>query len=128
MGKNKVVARFKDGSMLKGNTSDFLPNKNQFHLETDGGDIQTVDVDRLKALFFVKDFAGNKDHIEAYADDISGCGRKIKVKFDDGETIIGYTTGYSPDRPGFYLTPAEKKSNNERIFVVKSASEKIEFL
>ena len=42
--------------------------------------------------------------------------------------IIGYTTGYSPDRQGFYVTPAEKKSNNERIFVVKSASEKIEFL
>jgi hypothetical protein len=128
MGKNKVVARFRNGSILKGNTSDFLPNKNQFHLETENGDILTVDVDQLKAIFFVKDFTGNKDHVESYADQISGCGRKIRVKFSDGELIVGYTTGYSPDRQGFYITPAEAKSNNERIFVVKSASEKIEFL
>jgi hypothetical protein len=128
MEKNKVVARFKNGSILKGNTSDFLPNKNQFHLETESGDIQTVEVEQLKAIFFVRDFTGNKDHVEAYEDDISGAGRKISVKFFDGEMIIGYTTGYSPDRQGFYITPAEKKSNNERIFVVKSASEKIDFL
>ena len=55
MGKNKVVVRFKNGSILKGNTSDFLPNKSQFHLETENGDIQTVDVDKLKAIFFVRD-------------------------------------------------------------------------
>jgi hypothetical protein len=128
MGKNKVVARFKNGSILKGNTSDFLPNKNQFHLETEGGDIQTVEVDQLKAIFFVRDFTGNKDHVESYEDNISGAGRKISVKFFDGEMIIGYTTGYSPERQGFYITPAETKSNNERIFVVKSASEKIDFL
>ena len=128
MGKNKVVARFKNGSILKGNTSDFLPNKNQFHLETESGGIQTVEVDQLKAIFFVRDFTGNKDHVESYEDDISGAGRKISIKFFDGEMIIGYTTGYSPDRQGFYITPAETKSNNERIFVVKSASEKIEFL
>ena len=81
MGKNKVVARFKNGSILKGNTSDFLPNKNQFHLETENGDIQIVDVDQLKAIFFVRDFTGNKDHVESYEDDMSGAGRKISVKF-----------------------------------------------
>ncbi len=128
MGKNKVVARFKNGSILKGNTSDFLPNKSQFHLETEDGGILTVNVDQLKAVFFVKDLAGNKKRVDAYQDDLSGCGRKIRVKFKDGEQIVGYTTGYSPDRQGFYITPAEKKSNNERIFVVKSASEKIDFL
>jgi hypothetical protein len=50
------------------------------------------------------------------------------VKFSDGESIIGYTLGYSPDRQGFFMTPADVKSNNQRIFVVKSASEKIEFI
>jgi hypothetical protein len=50
------------------------------------------------------------------------------VKFSDGESIIGYTLGYSPDRQGFFMTPADSKSNNQRIFVVKSASEKIEFI
>ena len=128
MGKNKVVVRFKDGSILKGNTRDFLPNKNQFHLESEDGEVAEISVEKLKAVFFVKDFAGDKDHVESYEDEMAGYGRKIKVNFSDGETIIGYTMGYSPDRQGFYITPAETKSNNERVFVVTSASEKIEFI
>jgi hypothetical protein len=39
---------------------------------------------------------------------------------------VGYTTGYSPDRTGFYMVPADLKGNNERIFVVASATEAIE--
>jgi hypothetical protein len=52
----------------------------------------------------------------------------MKVRFFDGETVVGYTLGYSPDRQGFYLTPADLQGNNERIFVVKSATEEIKFL
>jgi len=63
-----------------------------------------------------------------YNDKIAAGGRKIKVRFFDGETVIGYTLSFSPDRHGFYLTPADLQGNNERIFVVKSATEKIEFL
>ena len=128
METNKVVARFKDGSIMKGKTNDFFPNKTSFHLETLSGDTQKIEVEQLKAFFLVKDFEGNKDYNEDYNDEITGAGRKISVKFSDGESIIGYTLGYSPDRLGFYMTPADLKSNNERIFVVTSASEKVEFV
>jgi hypothetical protein len=50
------------------------------------------------------------------------------VDFADGEEMIGYTQGYSPDRPGFFLIPADLKGNNEKVFVVKSATRKIQFL
>lgn len=128
METNKVVARFKDGSMMKGKTNDFFPNKTSFHLETLSGETETIDVEQLKAFFLVKDFAGNKNYEEEYSDDVTGAGRKIRVTFSDGEKITGYTLGYSPDRQGFYMTPADVNSNNVRIFVVKSASEKIEFV
>jgi hypothetical protein len=128
MKTNKVVARFKDGSILKGKTNDFFPNKTSFHLETLDGETKMIDVEQLKAFFLVKDFDGNKSYDEDYQDEISGTGRKIMVKFSDGESIIGYTLGYSPDRQGFFMTPADLSSNNQRIFVVKSASEKIEFI
>lgn len=128
METNKVVVRFKDGSIMKGKTRDFFPNKTSFHLETLNGDTKTIDVEQLKASFWVKDFDGNKNYDEDYKDEIAGTGRKIIVKFSDGESIIGYTLGYSPDRQGFFMTPADSKSNNQRIFVVKSASEKIEFI
>ena len=128
METNKVVVRFKDGSIMKGKTRDFFPNKASFHLETLNGDTKTIDVEQLKASFWVKDFDGNKNYDEDYNEEIAGTGRKIIVKFSDGESIIGYTLGYSPDRQGFFMTPADSKSNNQRIFVVKSASEKIEFI
>lgn len=128
MEPNKVVVKFKDNTIAKGKTNDFFPNKTQFHLEEINGGIVEISIEDLKAVFFVKDFKGNKNHEDNYNDEIAAGGRKIKVRFFDGETVLGYTLGYSPDRQGFYLTPADLQGNNERIFVVKSATEKIELL
>jgi hypothetical protein len=135
---NKVVARFKDGSIIKGNTNDFSPVKKHFHLEVIGGQVLDVDMDNLKALeiqlaelkaaFFVKDFSGNKAYDEEYGDTLVGAGRRVQVTFADGEMIIGYALSYTPDRVGFFLVPADKNSNNERIFVIISATKKVEFL
>jgi len=125
---NKVVVKFKDGAALKGQTSNFSPNKTSFHMEQpEGGQIE-IHMETLKAIFFVKDMAGDKNHKKTYDDKLAGGGRKIQVRFLDGETIVGYTMGYSPDRTGFFLVPADSKGNNERIFVVKSATEKVEMM
>jgi hypothetical protein len=128
MEPNKIVVKFKDNTVAKGKTNDFFPNKTQFHLEEMNGEIVEISIEDLKAVFFVKDFKGNKNHDDNYNDEIAAGGRKIKVRFFDGETVVGYTLGYSPDRQGFYLSPADLQGNNERIFVVKSATEKIELL
>ena len=128
METNKVVAKFKDNTVSKGKTSDFFPNKAKFHLEEIDGKIVEINIEDLKAIFFVKDFEGDKDRKDNYNDEIAGGGRKIKVNFFDGETVIGYTLGYSKDRQGFYITPADLQGNNQRIFVVTSATDKVEFL
>ena len=128
MEPNKVVVKCKDNTMKKGTTRDFFPNKTHFHLEEMNGEILETRIEDLKAVFFVKDFEGNKIHKYRYDDNIAGGGKKIKVRFIDGETVVGYTLGYSPNRQGFFMTPADLQGNNERIFVVKSATEKIDFL
>jgi small nuclear ribonucleoprotein (snRNP)-like protein len=128
MQQNKVVIQLKNGTVRKGITNDFLPNKARFHFTGTDGSIEPVDIDTLKALFFVKDIDGNKDYKESYNDIIQGGGRKIRVEFADGEVIIGYVLGYSPDRPGFIMSPADSKGNNNRVFVVRSATKHIEFL
>lgn len=125
---NKVVVQFKDKRVIKGKTNNFFPNKNSFHLEALNGEKTEIQVEALKAIFFVKSFDGNHQRQDSYGDKLAGGGRKIKIKFKDGETVIGYTTGYSPDRFGFYMLPADLQGNNERIFVVKSATEAIEML
>jgi len=125
---NKVVARFKDNTLMKGTTSDFSPNKKEFHLKLMNGEIVPIDVEKLKALFFVKDLEGNKDHKEEYADAVPGGGRKVRIEFNDGETVIGFSQGYSPNRPGFFVIPADAQSNNERFYVVSSATRQVSFI
>lgn len=128
MGPNKVVAKFKNGTVMKGSTTDFLPNKACFHLNAQNGAVETIEVEALKALFFVKDMEGNSDYNETYRDVIQGGGKRVQVEFNDGETIVGYVLGYSPDRQGFNMTPADLESNNERIFVVSSAAKRVIFI
>jgi len=131
---NKVVARFVDGHMLKGFTNDFMPAKDHFHvalaeapLGSKPVDVQTKD---LKALFFVKEFAGNPQHEERKDFDPSRpvVGRKIRVLFNDGEVVVGTTQGYQPGRPGFFIVPADPNSNIERCYVVSSATREIAFI
>ena len=128
MQQNKVVMHLKNGCIRKGVTNDFLPNKPRFHFTGMDGSIEPVDIDTLKALFFVKDIEGNKEYKESYNDIIQGGGRKIRVEFADGEVIIGYVLGYAPNRPGFIMAPADANGNNSRIFVVASATRHVEFM
>ena len=128
MEANKVVLRFKNGSLMKGNTSDFFPNKKDFHLTLLDGKIIKIITEDLKAIFFVKDFIGDKNRDKIYTGDVPGGGRKLQVKFPDGEVIIGFSQGYSSCRPGFFIVSADKGENNERVYIVNSATEKVMFL
>jgi len=130
---NRIVAHFQDGRLLKGFTTDFLPAKDHFHLtgegEPAGSKPQDVKVADLKALFFVKTFTGNpghKDLADAGAAPVQG--RRIRVVFKDGETIVGTTQGYDRSRPGFFVVPIDNESNNERCFVVAAATQEVSFL
>lgn len=51
---NKVVVKFKDNSIVKGQTNNFLPNKTCFHLlQLEGGQIE-LHIEDLKAIFLLK--------------------------------------------------------------------------
>jgi hypothetical protein len=122
---NKVVARFLDGRMVKGITHDFAPNKDKFHV-FEGGDTTSrgtpVSPDGLKAVFFVKDYAGNRARHDVLTfEGARGQGRKIVVTFVDGETMPGFTVGYNAAATGFFLIPVDPESNNLRVFVVNKA-------
>jgi hypothetical protein len=126
---NKIVIRYTDGKIKKGTTEDFFPNKDVFHLrDKDNGEAQTIHLKDLKAVFFVKDFDGDSTYQEK--DDVSrvGLGRKIKVRFKDGETLVGYTQGFSRDRLGFIFFPCDANSNNDKGFIVTAATDEVVFM
>jgi hypothetical protein len=126
----KVVVRYSSGKVVKGFTQDFFPNKDRFHLYSaakPSGDPMEVLVKELKAVFFVRDFTGNSQYNERkkYVEGEQPTGRKVEVTFADGEVLVGTTLGYDPNRPGFFLFPADPKSNNMRLFAVSSFVKKV---
>jgi uncharacterized protein DUF6982 len=119
---NRAVVAFLDGQRLKGYVFNFSPLKDSFRLfpnevsqKQSGRQILIKD---LKAIFFVKDFAGNPRHKEAPTDDVPKHGRKIVVTFKDGETLSGMTQAYNPQKLGFFMFPLDKNSNNLRVFII----------
>jgi hypothetical protein len=127
--RNTIVLHFVGGKVRKGITEDFYPNKEQFHLvDKDNGEVAKIAVQNLKAIFFVKDFDGDPRYKECSDRERVGMGKRIKVSFRDGETLIGYTQGYSPLRGGFFVFPCDMNSNNDRIFVVTGSTLKVEFI
>ena len=134
MVQNKIVVRYQDGRILKGQTGDFLPTKPVFHLTLadaarDAKPL-TVQVAEIKAIFFVKDFAANRERkqVQDFPAGKPVVGRKIRVVFQDGETLVGTTQGYDPTRPGFFVIPADPASNTDRCFVVTRATQQVSFI
>lgn len=128
-----VVARFLDGTLLKGTINDFTPNKSEYHIYEGGNERQqasSVPADSMKALFFVKSYEGDRTHRPApsFRGAASQGGRRMCVRFLDGEEIIGSTMGYNPQRQGFFLIPADPDDNNVRIYVFNKAVDKVEWL
>lgn len=129
---NLVVARFLDGRVLKGVTQDFQPKRPAFHLFVGGSGDSSVQVrcNQLKAVFFVRDTAGDSQRqdlrgfIAGPAETVHG--RKIAVRFADGEVLCGYSLSYSPHRQGFFMHPADSGSNNIRVFVVVSSAAEVQ--
>ena len=125
----KLVVHYIDGKLAKGRSRDFFPNKESFLLdEIEGGGSCEVQVAELKAVFFVKSFAGRNDYKSRPEVERAGFGKRIQVRFKDGETTVGYTSGYFAGRRVFFVFPADPEDNNDRIFVNSAATEKIEFL
>lgn len=126
----RVVVRFADGRVMKGTTQDFNPAQPRFHLlSAEGGAPVEVRCAELKALFFVKRFEGDPHHARlrgfpAQAP-AAGLGKKVAVLFKDGELVCGYALSYTPDRDGFFLSPADADSNNIRVFVVTAATAEV---
>jgi hypothetical protein len=122
----KVVARCLDGSLIKGYTFDFRPLQARFHVFPDasaGASPTRVLVRDLKALFFVRDHAGNGGYQERrhFRRGEHMGGRRVEVTFTDGEVMVGVAEEMGPGTTGFFLVPVDPGSNNLRVYVPSRA-------
>jgi len=129
---NKVVVAYLDGRRSRGCVYDFSPLKDTFRLASESGLLQQkgsqVALKDLKAVFFVKEFRGDSKYKESKKIEEGKQGRTIEVTFSDGEKIVGTTQGYNPKNKGFFVFPADAKSNSLRIFVVNWNVRDVKFL
>jgi hypothetical protein len=127
---NKVVARFLDGRVIKGISLDVDIDRPTCHIRTADQGTKEVKLVELKALFFVKDLAGNPAHEEGAVVDVGDARTRgaytIAIKFADGERVVGVTVRYPPVRRFFYVIPADARSNNTRILVNRAAVKHME--
>lgn len=118
--RGAVVLRYRDGHALRCElTKDFAPADRMVEARTSDGDNVRVDVEDLKAVFFLKE-PSRRDaelHLGRSADHDRG-GAIATVEFFDGEVIRGRMESYSVADSGFYLFPVSIDSNNQRIFVI----------
>jgi hypothetical protein len=130
--RNKAVVAFLDGRRLKGYIYNFSAQKDRFRLffeqdiqQRKGADVQMKD---LKAIFFARDFVGNSEYQESQTLAPQNQGRKAEVTFSDGEKLVGTTDAYNPEKIGFFIVPADPRSNNLRVFVITKNAAQIRWL
>jgi len=121
--EQKIVVHTKEGKIYKGVTQDFAEGCDAFHfLPNEGGGVpMTLRIEELKALFWVKDYLGNRNFEARRQFDDKRQGQRAVVVFKDGEEIWGTADAYEEGGAGFFLIPADREDNNIRIFVVRSA-------
>lgn len=130
--RNKAVVAFLDGRRLKGYIYNFSAQKDRFRLffeqdtlQREGTDVQMKE---LKAIFFARDFVGNSEYTESPILTSQNGGRKVEVTFRDGEKLVGTTDAYSAQKIGFFLVPADPRSNNLRVFVITKNATQIRWI
>jgi len=128
----RVILRFVDGKMLKGFIRDLKIAEEYLYLEDESNHQHKVRLKELKAIFFVRKFEGERNHLEKKSFTGTRPGSKrVFVKFKDGETIMGNMEGDIPWEKGFFLesmkekaftiVPVDEDSNNTKILVVTTS-------
>ena len=134
--KKKAVVKYQNGEVIKGWVEELRPDRESFILfpliEYSEEERMEIDFNSLKAVFFVKDFIGDKDHkkVRTFNVDlkITPSQRKLIVNFKDGEHLYGTSHSYGRYKVGFFVYPVDPKDNSERIFVINSAVESVRLM
>jgi hypothetical protein len=134
--EHRVVARFKDGRLLKGLARDPEPGSDLLRLRLPGEPGLPVEIrlEDLKGVFFVKSWEGNPAYVESdegFAEGelrSNGAHRmqRAVAGFQDGERLKGYSHNFAPDLPTMCFFPHDPFGNNYKVLIVCSALSDIE--
>lgn len=129
-GWSRIVACAMSGRTQEGFTSDFTPAGGQLELHAEPTPASTAAVvpfTELKMIRFLKDPARRTAPAGAVTATAAPKGRKLRITFTDGQQLEGTTESYRRSAPGFFVQPSDPEGDDERVFVMGSATTQVIF-
>ena len=111
-----MIIHTHEGQVKRGMTRDPDVWGNAIALEQ-SGQSEEVPTEQIKAIFFMKAAGGSGS---------PASGQKIRVTLADGRQVLGFSADFQSEAPGFFLVPADVRTNTSRIYLFRSAVEVID--
>jgi hypothetical protein len=112
-GEHRVIVHTAEGQVRRGVVRDLDLMDSVISLELQpGAPAERLSSSRLKAIFFMNARGETPS---------APTGEKIRVTFNDGRQLFGFSTDHRGDEPGFFLVPADNRTNTARIYVYRSS-------
>jgi len=112
-GPHRVVVHTLEGQVKRGVIADAsLDDASLLLASQPDAPPEPLPTSKVKAIFFMLAPGEKAPAAE---------GKKVRVTFTDGRQIAGFSPGYSDAGPGFFMIPADTRTNTERIWVYRSA-------
>ena len=115
-GEHRVILHTVEGQVKRGAIKDAKLGEPQLllHLATSG--TETLPRERVKALFFMLAPGARAPSTE---------GNKVRVTFKDGRQVAGFSKDHKGATSGFFVVPADNRTNTERIFIFRHVVQSI---
>ena len=116
-GAHRVVVHTLDGQVLRGTLTDANLEAPVLKLEADApGAPRPVTTAGVKAIFFML-APGEKPPMPL--------GKRVRVAFRDGRQVAGFSPDYQEGGTGFFVIPADTRTNTGRIWVYQGAVKQV---
>jgi len=110
-GEHRVIVHTHEGQVKRGMIRDPDLWGQSIVLEH-SGQAETLPTHRLKAIFFM---------VPGGAGQTAPSGQKVRVTLADGRQVVGFSSDFRSEAPGFFLVPADVRTNTSRVYLFRSA-------
>ncbi|MFP2909104.1 DUF6982 domain-containing protein, partial [Pyxidicoccus sp. 3LFB2] len=112
-GEHRVIIHTVEGQVKRGTIRDADLLDEVISLEQQSGYApEQIPGKRVKAIFFMLTAGTRQPQAE---------GQKIRVTFNDGRQVAGFSQDFKGATPGFFVIPADQRTNTARIFIYRSS-------
>lgn len=112
-GEHRVIIHTVEGQVKRGAIRDVDLLDEVIPLEQQTGFApERIPVTRVKAIFFMLATGSRPPQPE---------GQKVRVTFTDGRQVAGFSDDYKNTGEGFFVIPADTRTNTSRIFIYRAS-------